>query len=158
MNERLLEQVRNDYKSFARLCFQEQHGVALGDDPYITYICDGLNWLHETEGGRLVVNLPPRHGKTLFAAVYFACWLLGRDPRLKIIIVTYSGELADEISYRIRWIMRSDFYAQIFSTRLQKDRQRVGNFVTNHGGSVFATSSTASSPESERTTFLRMTC
>jgi phage terminase large subunit-like protein len=65
---------------------------------------------------------------------------LGRNPRLKIIVVTYSGELAEQICYGIRRIMRSAWYGTVFSTRLERDRQKVGNFVTNAGGSVFATS------------------
>ena len=140
MQDQVRELLRTDYESFLRKAYREGHGVQLGDDPYITCICDGLRWLRKTDGGRVVINLPPRHGKTLFAAVYHAAWLLGRNPRLKIIIVTYSGELAEQISYGIRRIMRSAWYGAIFSTRLEKDRQRVGNFVTIDGGSVFATS------------------
>jgi predicted phage terminase large subunit-like protein len=66
--------------------------------------------------------------------------LLGRNPRLKVIVVTYSGELAEQITWGIRKVMRADFYQEIFSTRLRKDRQKVGHFVTNSGGHVFATS------------------
>jgi phage terminase large subunit-like protein len=140
MRDDVQKLVKNDYESFLRKAYHEGHGVPLGDDPYVTNICDGLRWLQKTDGGRLVVNLPPRHGKTLFTVIYYAAWLLGRNPYLKIIIVTYSGELAEQISYGIRRIMRTPWYAAIFSTRLEKDRQQVGNFVTNFGGSVFATS------------------
>jgi phage terminase large subunit-like protein len=140
MRDKVRELLKNDYESFLRKAYQEDHGVPLGEDPYVTLICDGLRWLRKTDGGRLVVNLPPRHGKTLFGVVYYAAWLLGQNPRLKIIIITYSGELAEQISYGIRRIMRFEWYGIIFSTRLEKDRQQVGHFVTNYGGSVFATS------------------
>jgi phage terminase large subunit-like protein len=125
---------------FLRKAYQEEHGVPLGDDPYVSCICDGLHWLRTTNGGCLVINLPPRHGKTLFGVIYYAAWLLARNPRLRILILTYSGELAEVITYGIRHVMRTAWYGTICSTRLKKDRQKVGNFVTNFGGSVFATS------------------
>jgi phage terminase large subunit-like protein len=129
-----------DYESFARKAYREDHGAPLGDDPYVTFVCDGLQWLRRTDGGTLVVNLPPRHGKTLLGVVYHVAWLLGRNPRLKIIVITYGGELAEQITWRIRQVMRADFYREIFGTRLEKNRQRAGHFVTTEGGSVFATS------------------
>jgi hypothetical protein len=128
------------YELFARKAYREDHGEKLGDDEYITALCDQLIWLKATDGGRLVVNMPPRHGKTLFAAVYFVAWLLGLNPRLKIIIVTYSGDLAEQITYNIRRIMRAAWYRQIFATCLERDRQQAGNFLTDGGGSVYATS------------------
>jgi phage terminase large subunit-like protein len=140
MRDDVQELLRSDYESFLRRAYDEAHVEPLGDDLYVTHFCDALHWLQKTDGGRLVINLPPRHGKTLFGVIYYAAWLLGRKPKLKIIVVTYSGELAEEICYGIRRIMRTPWYAAVFSTRLEKDRQRVGNFNTNFGGSVFATS------------------
>ena len=34
---------------------------------------------------RLIVNMPPRHTKSEFASVYFPAWMMGRNPKLKII-------------------------------------------------------------------------
>jgi phage terminase large subunit-like protein len=132
--------LRDDYESFLRKAFREDHGKALGAAPYVTWLCDGLSWLLKTDGGRLVINLPPRHGKTLFCGTYFVPWLLGRNPRLKIIVVTYSGELSEMFTYAMRRVMKADFYRQVFDTRLAPDRQKAGNFRTDCGGSVFATS------------------
>jgi hypothetical protein len=140
MRDSLRRILVQDYESFARKAYREDHGKPLGDDCYVTFLCDGLTWLRKTDGGKLVINLPPRHGKTLFGVVYHVAWLLGRNPRLKIIVVTYSGELAEQITRAIREVMRADFYREIFSARLQKDRQKAGHFVTTMGGSVFATS------------------
>jgi hypothetical protein len=53
------------YEFFARKAYEEDHGKPLGEDLYVTFLCDGLGWLRKTDGGRLVINLPPRHGKTL---------------------------------------------------------------------------------------------
>jgi hypothetical protein len=132
--------LRNDYETFLRKAFREDHGKALGADPYVTWLCDGLSWLLETDGGRLVVNLPPRHGKTKFCGTYCVPWLLGRNPRLKVIVVTYSGDLSETFTYAMRRVMKAGWYRQVFDTRLAADRQKAGNFLTDCGGSVFATS------------------
>ena len=140
MKAEIRDLLRNDYETFLRKAFRKDHDKVLDADPYVTCLCDGLNWLRETDGGRLVVNLPPRHGKTLFGGVYFVPWLLGRDPRMKIIVVTYNGGLSELFTYGMRRVMRSAWYKQAFDTRLARDRQKVGNFLTENGGSVFATS------------------
>jgi phage terminase large subunit-like protein len=129
-----------NYEAFLRKSHQEEQGAPLGDDPYTTSMCDGFDWLVKKGGRTLVVNLPPRHGKTSFGVVYLVAWLLANNPRLQIIIITHNGELSEQITYRIRQIMRLPFYLQICRTRLQKDRQKVGHFVTNFGGAVIATS------------------
>jgi phage terminase large subunit-like protein len=140
MKDSLRQILVDDYECFARKAYRKKHGTPLGDDSYVTLLCDRLSWLRKTDGGRLVINLPPRHGKTLLGVVYYVAWLLGRNPRLKIIVLTYSGELAEQITLAIREVMRATFYQEIFPTRLQKDRQKAGHFVTTRGGSVFATS------------------
>src|SRR5215207_4991305 len=43
---------------------------------------------------RLLITVPPRHGKSISAAVAFTAWMLGRDPSLKIMVASYGGDLA----------------------------------------------------------------
>ena len=66
MKDDLGKLLRNNFEAFLRKAYQEEHGTPLGDDPYITHFCDGLSWLEKTGGRTLVINMPPRHGKTDF--------------------------------------------------------------------------------------------
>jgi predicted phage terminase large subunit-like protein len=50
--------------------------------------------LFEGRARRLIVTMPPRHGKTAFLARYFAGWWLGRRPRSRVIAVSYKDTLA----------------------------------------------------------------
>ncbi len=43
---------------------------------------------------RLIVNMPPRHTKSEFASTYFPSWVLGRNPKLKVMQITHTAELA----------------------------------------------------------------
>ena len=43
---------------------------------------------------RLIVNMPPRHTKSEFASYLFPAWMVGKNPKLKVIQTTHTGELA----------------------------------------------------------------
>src|ERR1700733_9484989 len=71
---------------------------------------------------RLIVNIPPRHLKSLAASVSLPAWLLGHDPTLAIINVTYGQELSDKFARDCRAVMMSDWYQSLFATRLVSAR------------------------------------
>ena len=63
---------------------------------------------------RLIVNMPPRHTKSEFASYLFPAWMMGLNPRLKIIQATHTGELAVRFGRKIRNLMNSKEYKRIF--------------------------------------------
>jgi predicted phage terminase large subunit-like protein len=143
MNSRA-ELLLGDFECFVRMAFRsENDGQELGDEPYITYVS---RWLAEAtkDGIRFVLNMPPRHLKTFLASVCLLAWLLARNPAEKIIIVTYSEQLARDIAYRVRKILQSSWYKKFFSTRLADDRTSVTDFATTAGGGVYAVSAEGS--------------
>jgi phage terminase large subunit-like protein len=78
--------------------------------------------------------------KTWFG-VFAAAWRLGHRPWEEIIVVAYNEQLAEKITYKIRQVMKSEWYKQIFrDTRISANRAAAGDFRTTQGGGVFATS------------------
>lgn len=67
---------------------------------------------------RLIVNMPPRRGKSVIASVALPAWLLGHDPSLGIVCASYGQDLADTFARECRRIMTSDWYRAVFPTRL----------------------------------------
>jgi len=68
---------------------------------------------------RLMIFMPPQHGKSEIASRKFPAWALGRNPRLKIIGASYSGSLAKQFSRSIQRTIDSREYAEVFpETRL----------------------------------------
>jgi predicted phage terminase large subunit-like protein len=67
------------------------------------------------ETKRLLIAIPPRHGKSMLASVAFPAWMLGRDPTCKIICATYGDVLTKDFSTRFRDIMLSSAYQGVFS-------------------------------------------
>ena len=47
---------------------------------------------------RLIVNIPPRHLKSLASSIALPAWLLGHDPTLAIVNVSYGQELSDKFA------------------------------------------------------------
>ena len=88
---------------------------------------------------RLIINMPPRHTKSEFASYLFPAWMMGLNPRLKIIQATHTGELAVRFGRKIRNLMNSKEYKRIFpGVTLRTDNQAAGRWETNHGGEYFA--------------------
>lgn len=88
---------------------------------------------------RLIVNMPPRHLKSFVMTIALPAYLIGRDPTVKIICVSYSDDLATILSRSFRTIVQSKWYQDIFP-QVVTSKSTETNFVTTLGGYRYATS------------------
>ena len=87
---------------------------------------------------RLIVCLPPRHTKSEFASTFFPAWMMGLRGNLKIIQTTHTAELAVRFGRRVRNIIDSDDYQNVFpNLNLEADNKSAGRWTTNQGGESF---------------------
>ena len=82
--------------------------------------------------------MPPRHTKSEFASYLLPAWMVGRNPKLKIIQATHTGELAIRFGRKIKHLIDSPEYNKIFHTKLQEDSKAAGRWETAQGGEYFA--------------------
>lgn len=68
----------------------------------------------ERKSPRLILTMPPRHGKSEIASRRFPAWVFGVAPQMKIITVSYNLDLARSMSRDVQRIMTSDEYREIF--------------------------------------------
>jgi len=88
---------------------------------------------------RLIINMPPRHTKSEFASYLLPSWVIGREPKTKIIQTTHTAELAVNFGRKVRNLIATTEYQNIFdSVNLQADSKAAGRWSTNHGGEYFA--------------------
>jgi hypothetical protein len=73
-------------------------------------------------------------------SIAFPAWCLGHDRSAQIRCVSYAQDLADKLARDCRSIMTSQWYRQIFRTRLAAHRQPVQEFITTARGYRLATS------------------
>ncbi|MBB4365115.1 putative phage terminase large subunit-like protein [Bradyrhizobium sp. CIR18] len=88
---------------------------------------------------RLLINQPPRSLKSLSVSVGYVAWLLGRDPGRRIIVVSYSNELAAELHRQFRMVVESAWYRDLFPA-MRTARDTGSELVTTAGGGRYATS------------------
>ena len=133
--------LRHDFATFAGRCFQDLNPQTdLVMNWHLEIIAAKLTAVREGKIRRLIINLPPRHLKSLLASIAFPAWCLGHDPSAQILSVSYGQELADKLARDCRSIMMSPWYRRIFSTRLAAHRQAVQEFITTAQGYRLATS------------------
>ena len=88
---------------------------------------------------RLIVNMPPRHTKSEFASHLFPAWMMGKNPKLKIIQTTHTAELSYNFGRKVRNLFEQDEFKEVFpDVTLSQDSKAAGRFTTNKGGEYFA--------------------
>ena len=87
------------------------------------------------ESPRLMLQMPPRTGKSQEASIYFPSWHLGRHPQHEFITCSYSGSLAMGFSRKVRGLLRENDYKLLFPEAvLDPDNQNAEGWQTTKGG------------------------
>ena len=101
-------------------------------------ISEKFNKIASGKSKRLIVNMPPRHTKSEFASNYLPAWMIGKNPKLKIIQATHTAELAIRFGRKAKHVIDSPEYQDVFDTTLQEDSKAAGRWETSQGGEYFA--------------------
>lgn len=81
---------------------------------------------------RLIVTMPPQHGKSVGATTLLPAYLLGLDPDLRVAIASYSGTLASKFNRRVQRILESREYAAFFpATTIKRGAKPPGYIRTS---------------------------
>jgi predicted phage terminase large subunit-like protein len=85
---------------------------------------------------RLIIELPPRHGKSELISRRFPAYLLGKHPEWEVVCATYNQDLADDLGRDVRSLMHEQLYHDLFpGMELRKDSNSVSYMKTTRGGS-----------------------
>lgn len=104
--------------------------LALIDDALIDAAVLGDQWI--------VINLPPRHGKSSLVSRYFPAWLCGAYPDRRVILASYAAEIAQTWGASARDLLYQ--HGPAFGVSVRSDASRRGRWeVAEHGGGMLAT-------------------
>jgi predicted phage terminase large subunit-like protein len=107
--------------------------------PHHRKIAAALERVERGEIDRLMLMLPPRHGKSELASRRFPAYALGRDPARQLISVSATSDLAADFGREVRNIMSGEPYHALFpDTSLAADSQAKGKWHTSSGGIYFS--------------------
>jgi len=98
-------------------------------------IAEHLEKVERGEIKRLIIEMPPRHGKSTLASVLFPAWYLGKHPEREVITTSYSGELAKKFGGDTRDIFSDAQFRAVFDVNLKEDSQAKNLWTTDSGGS-----------------------
>lgn len=83
----------------------------------------------------LILQMPPRHGKSEEVTINFPAWYLGRKEKKEAIVCSYSGDLASHFGGKTRDIIKSGIYGSIFNKTLKVDSQAKNSWELTDGSS-----------------------
>lgn len=98
-------------------------------------VADKLMAVERGEIDRLMLFVPPRHGKSQLSTINFPAWYLGRNPDKEIVTASYSAELAKDFGGKTRQIVSDPLFYTIFNIGLRDDEKSKAKWSTTKGGS-----------------------
>lgn len=130
-----------DLLFFARYMYKENHRRNFSVAPHFVEITKALHKVWKGETNRLIINIPPRYGKTELAIKMFVSWCLAKNPYSKFIHLSYSDSLALDNSSQTKEYIQSEAYQELWQMDLKKDAQSKSKWFNQYGGGIYATSS-----------------
>lgn len=125
---------RLDFLEFKRLMWPGYlHG------PHFDTLAKIYHRIDKGEAVRVIVNIPPRHGKSEDLSYMFPSWYVGKHPDAKVIQVSNIKSLSESFGSKVRNLMMSEDYQTIFpGVKLAADTKAKGRWNTTKGGSYYA--------------------
>lgn len=128
-----------DLLFFTRYFFKQTTGDKFVLAPLHTELAAALHSVVSGDTPNLVINIPPRYGKTELAVVNFIAWSVARNPAAKFIHLSYSDDLALDNSGRVKELIESDGFQELWPVRLKADSKSKKKWYTEAGGGLYAT-------------------
>lgn len=109
------------------------------EGPHHLLICDALERVLDGSLKRLIICMPPRHGKSELASRRFPAYYLAKNPSKHVIAASYNSELANDFGREVRNIVASDEYNKLFpAIKLAVDSKAANRWHTQNGGMYVA--------------------
>jgi len=136
--QRLIEEHKRSMCQEDFMCFVRDMWAAFIPGRHHQIMANAFERVARGELKRLIVNMPPRHTKSEFASFLLPSWFLGKFPEKKVIQSAHTAELAVGFGRKVRNLVSSPAYQDIFKIKLQADSKAAGRWNTSKGGDYFA--------------------
>ena len=125
--------IKNDFMSFVKYVWPD-----FIEGSHHKIMSEKFNKVATGQLKRVIINMAPRHTKSEFSSYLLPAWMIGKNPKLKIIQATHTTELAVRFGRKAKHLIDSEEYQKIFPTKLREDSKAAGRWETNEGGEYFA--------------------
>jgi len=134
----LKRDLQGDLIEFTKYFF-EVRGDKFIENWHHRAIADALAKVESGEIKNLLINIPPRYGKTEMAVINWVAFCMARNSKAKFIHLSYSDDLALDNSGKAKELVMSDEYQEMWPIELKTDSQSKKKWYTTEGGGLYAT-------------------
>jgi predicted phage terminase large subunit-like protein len=103
-----------DYAFSRLICYAAYQWPQYRDAAHHRLIARHLEAVERGDIKRLMITMPPRHGKSMLASEFFPAWYLGRNPDHYVVTATYSQDLADDFGRKVKNQIADDAFKAVF--------------------------------------------
>ena len=131
---------REDFVIFCKKVFHTLNpGTVMAMNWHLEAMIQALQQAATGVEPNLIINVPPRSGKSTIASVALPAFIMGLDPTARVVCVSYAQKLASKFARDFRTVVTSAWYKAAFPRmRLTKDTEELCE--TTLGGSRLSTS------------------
>ena len=112
--EALRDYLTGDFEAFSKFCFKIMTGQKLIHVDYYVILFEVIQTLIDQVNTRLIINIPPRAGKTLLISIFLPLFAWARNPSGQTILTGFNSDVLAECSGYIRTIMSDDDFRRVF--------------------------------------------
>jgi predicted phage terminase large subunit-like protein len=110
----LRDYLSGDFEAFSKFCFKIMTGQKLIHVDYYVILFEAIQQLIDQETTRMIINIPPRAGKTLLISIFLPLFAWVRNPSGQTILTGFNSDVLAECSGYIRTIMSDDDFRRVF--------------------------------------------
>ena len=123
------ELTAEDYAFTRLIAYAAYQWPGYRDASHHRLIARHLEAVERGEITRLMITMPPRHGKSMLASEFFPAWYLGRNPDHYVVTATYAQDLADDFGRKVKNQIQEESFAAVFpNVRLADDSKSAKRF------------------------------
>ena len=115
-------QIRSDFMSFVKHVWPD-----FVEGSHHRKVAKKFNDIANGKIKRVIINMAPRHTKSEFASYLLPAWMVGRNPKLKIIQSTNTTELSVRFGRKAKQLMDSPEYKEVF----KQDSKKIHKLLVN---------------------------
>ena len=135
----LREYLEQDFKEFSKFCFKILKGQKLLHVDYYDILFDAIQRLIDGKCSRIIVNIPPRAGKTLIISQLLPLYAWVINPCGETILTGFNSDVLAESSGYIRTIMSDPDFMLVFpDVVIDNNKKSVERLGTTSAGVLHA--------------------
>ena len=129
------------FEKYTKAMFRAQYKKSFIVSEHHRRIFKALQDVVDCKCKRLIINMPPRYGKTEIAIKSFISWCFALNPKCRFLHLSYSDMLVNDNSETIRGIMQEELYTTLFpGSALASEKGSSKRWKTKAGGELYAVS------------------